>query len=143
MAGLFNIKDGANAIKFMCRPLERVLTSHSIGRFLQFTHLVGYLCILLLIFLYPSTHLAAFIILSFVLLLFFVFNGCILTRAEMDYLGTNETVPGIVLDAFHIRPADKETDRFVQKAGSLLALAAPIIFILGARALKSKHTLND
>jgi hypothetical protein len=143
MAGLFNIKDGANAIKFICKPLEFFLTPHSIGRFLQFFHLFGYLALLTLIVFFPSTRLVGFTIFAFVLLLFFLFNGCILTRAEIDYLGKNESIPGLLLDIFHIRPANKETDKFVQKTGSLIALAAPIIFILGARAVKSNHTLND
>ena len=143
MAGLFNIKDGANAIKFYCKPLEFFLTPHSIGRFLQFTHLFAYLCLLGLTLFFPKTRLASFIIFSVVLSMFFVFNGCILTSAEIHYLGKKETVPGLVLEAFNLRPINKETDYFVQKAGSIAALAAPIIFILAAGGVKSNHTLND
>jgi phosphoglycerol transferase MdoB-like AlkP superfamily enzyme len=142
MAGLFNIKDGANAIKFLCKPFEYVLRPQSIGRLLQFFHLFGYLSLLVLLFFYPSTRLTAFIILSSVLFLFFIFNGCILTSAEIDYLGKKETIPGLVLEAFHLRPGDKKTDYFIQKAGSIIAVAAPIIFIL-AIGVKSKHTVNE
>jgi hypothetical protein len=143
MAGLFNIKGGANAIQFCCKPLEHFLTNHSIGRFLQFTHLFGYLALVVLILFFPSTRLTGFIILSVVLFMFIAFNGCILTSAEMHYLEKKETVPGILLETFHIRPVNKETDYFVQKSGSIAALVAPIIFILWTGGVKSNYTLND
>lgn len=130
MSVLYSPADGARLIHFLCRPLESILSRHSIGRILQFIHLFGYLSLVGLTFFYSQVRLPALIIFSSVLLLFFIFNGCILTKAEMEYLGTNETVPGRVLDAFHLRPKCRETDKKVQVAGSLVALAIPIIFIL-------------
>lgn len=136
MCGLFDKQIVVDIIKKCCKPMEPFLTNYSIGRFLQFVHLFGYAVGLFLTIFYPATRLVTLIIFSIVLFMFYAFNGCVLTRAEMDYLGKPETVPGLVLDVFHLRPADKETDKYVQKVGSIAALATPIIFILVAGALK-------
>jgi hypothetical protein len=143
MSGLFDKQKGADVIKFLCKPMEQFLTSHSIGRFLQFTHLFAYFSLLALTLFFPTTRLVTFVIFSVVLFMFFVFNGCILTSAEMHYLGKKETVPGLVLEAFNLRPSNKETDYFVQKAGSIAALATPVIFILAIGGVKSNYRLND
>lgn len=147
MHGLFAVQDGANIIKWLCGPLHTILTPHSIGRFLQFFHLFGYLAAIFLVLFYPESHQSILIGFAVVLGMFIAFNGCILTRAEMDFLGKKETTPGLVLDLLNLRPTDKDIDRFVQKAGSVAAILAPIIFILWSgrwceRGLKSDHTIN-
>lgn len=130
MCAMYSPSDGAKIIKFLCRPLQCFLTDKSIGRFLQFIHLFGYISLVYLTIFYKSTRYITLTLFGTILLMFFIFNGCILTKAEMDYLGENETTPGLVLEAFGLRPVNKERDRFVQTVGSLIALALPIIFIL-------------
>ena len=136
MRGLLDKQISVDLIKQICKPFEHFLTRHSIGRFLQFLHGFAYISALFIAFFYPSSHLVIFIIFIIILCMFFIFDGCILTSAEMYYLGTNETVPGNVLDLFHLRPANKETDKSIQIAGSLAALMIPIIFVLWAGRLK-------
>lgn len=136
MCGLFDKQIGVDFIKKCCKPLRRFLTDHSIGRFLQFFHLFGYIVALGLTILYPASRLITLTIFAVVLFMFYAFDGCILTKAEIDFLGKFETIPGRVLDVFYLRPTDKETDKYVQKVGSICALVVPIIFILAAGAVK-------
>jgi hypothetical protein len=136
MRGLIDKQIAIDLIKKICKPLEQFLTRHSIGRFLQFIHVFAYISALFIMFFYPSSHLIVFIIFIIILCMFFIFDGCVLTGAEMHYLGRNETVPGNALDLFHLRPANKETDKSIQIAGSLAALMIPIIFVLWAGRLK-------
>jgi hypothetical protein len=130
MHGLFDKQIGAEIIKNCCKPLKNILTDHSIGRFLQFFHIFGYIVAVFLIIFYPITRLIIFILFLFIIFMFYIFDGCILTRAEIDLLGKSETTPGLVLDIFHLRPSNKETDKYVQKVGSIAVLVVPIIFIL-------------
>jgi hypothetical protein len=136
MSGLFDKQSGADFITIFCKPLQRVLTNHSIGRFLQFFHLFAYIALLFLTLFYPATRLVTLTIFAIVLFMFYAFDGCILTRAEIEFLGKFETVPGLALDAFGLRPTDKETDKYLQKVGSIAALVVPIIFILAVGTTK-------
>jgi hypothetical protein len=134
-----SLYDGSLLIIELCKPLEIILTKHSIGRFLQFTHLFGYISLVTLAFIYPQTRLLVLTIMSIVLLLFILYRRCILTKAEIYYLEKFETTPGLFLDAFGLRPSNRKTDEILQKSLSILLLSIPIIFIL---IVKSKHIVS-
>ncbi len=76
-------------------------------------------------------------ILGSVLLMFYIFGGCILTKAEMHYLGAPITTPGLFLDMIGMRPADKDTDKKVQVILSLSLLSLPIIYVLLASVIST------
>ncbi len=121
---------GVDLIKSVCKPLESILTHKSIGHLLQFIHLFGYLSILFFIYYFPVTRPYCMSILGIILLMFYAFDGCILTKAEMYYLDAPITTPGLFLDMLGIRPTNKEIDKKAQRILSLLLLSAPIIYIL-------------
>jgi hypothetical protein len=140
MSSICSINAGADIIKSLCRPLETILTHKSIGHLLQFIHIFGYISIIFLMYFFPIARPICVAILGSVILMFYIFGGCILTKAEIYYLGTPITTPGLLLDMIGMRPVDKETDKKVQVILSLSLLSFPIICSI---AVNSTVILNN
>jgi hypothetical protein len=83
-----------------------------------------------LAYFYGSYQIPVLLFFTFLIIIFFVFGGCILTKAEMHYLNNRETIPSIIFNALGITFKDKETDYFWQKAGSLGVILFPVLTII-------------
>jgi hypothetical protein len=142
MTSIYPINAGADIIKLLCRPLESILTYKSIGHFLQFIHIFGYIALVFLIIHFPSARPFCVAILGSAILMFYIFGGCVLTKAEMYYLGAPITTPGLLLDMLGARPNDKDVDKKVQVIISLSLLSLPIIYTLVVY-VNSTHIINN
>jgi hypothetical protein len=130
MYGFFPKEYGAAAIRFLCRPLELLFSDEIVGRILQGIHVFGYIALLLLTIYIPSMQWITITILGALLFLFWIFGGCILTKAEIHYLKRIETVPGNVLRWMGFRVKDKQTAIKLQSLLSIAFMSIPIIVIL-------------
>jgi hypothetical protein len=138
MHGLIPIEAGSKCIQFLCKPLELIMPANSVGRVLQGIHIVGFFLLVTAALLYEDTqiYVAGFYIA--LIIMFFLFGGCILTKAEMHYLGRKETIPSLTFNALGIIFPNKETDYYWQKMASLGVILTPIILIIIYRIMKSK-----
>ena len=136
MHGLIPIETGAKCIQLMCKPLECIMSDHSVGRVLQGIHIIGFFALLVTALLYEETqiYVAGFYIA--LIIMFFLFGGCILTKTEMHYLGKKETIPSLAFNALGIEFEDKETNYYWQKVASLGVILTPIIIIIIYRLMK-------
>jgi prepilin signal peptidase PulO-like enzyme (type II secretory pathway) len=129
MYGFISKEYGVAAIKLLCRPLELFLGDETIGRILQGLHVLGYFICIGLAYYFPAMRPYVLAVLLGVMTLFWIFGGCILTKAEIHYLKRYETVPGLFLKLIGINIEDRKTSCLVQSALSLIVLAVPIIVI--------------
>lgn len=130
MRGLFDINTGANALQALFSPFELIMSKKLIGRLLQIFHILNYFILIGIGILFPETRrwIAWFFI--GLVVIFFLFGGCILTKTEMYFLDEKVTTPSIIFDFLGIRSADKETDRFMQAMFSLASMMLPVILFL-------------
>ena len=142
MYGFFSKKHGANAIRFLCKPLEYIFPDEIIGRILQGIHALGYVAFILIALYVPTKRWLVVTILGSLLILFWIFGGCILTKAEIYYLKRHETVPGIVMRMLGINITDKQTANIVQTALSIIVLVIPIIVILSNKIISDNKSVD-
>ena len=129
MYGFFSKEYGASFIKLLCRPLEYILSHETIGRLLQIIHVLGYVVCIAIAALIPKLRWAVVGVLVSVLLLFWVFGGCILTKTEIYYLKRYETVPGLFMKMIGVSAADNNTNNIIQSVLSIIVIAIPIVVI--------------
>jgi hypothetical protein len=130
MRGLFDINIGSKILQSIFSPFEYIMSKRLIGRLLQIFHIINYFILIGVGIIFPETrkYIAGFFI--GLVIIFFLFGGCILTKTEMYFLQEKVTTPGIIFDFFGIRSADKETDKFMQGLFSLVSMLLPIILFL-------------